>query len=390
MTEQQLYNLRDAKKTTGNTGEDFVLSYERQRLQGHPQLSKVAIAGRHDIGLGYDICSFEGLTSTVIDRYIEVKTYNGNPHFFLSQGEWAAANKHTTHYYIYLVDNSKVATPGYKPTIICDPAHTLVTNDNWSENIQQREFTLATQADPLPADFDASTILIGCFKDNPHLSWIRHSHRYNVRKEIVTRYIQSPHTNGSAERSHIPGAAEQSHIPGVAEQSHIPGAVVADEIGLGVRYLVLYNVCEPRSYRVYTVQGASIATNADMRKMQYPNPRCPAYVVYRLSGVVELPGIDIMRLLRTNNDKVTRTSGTPIFISGKELRQYLIDGTQQRLVGAPAPKRIFTNEGKPWSANQSQRLEVLVSMHRSIAEIAHEMKRTPAEIHTQLQVLGLE
>lgn len=175
----------------------------------------------------------------------------------------------------------------------------------------------------------------------------------------------------------------------ISHRPTIPGAVVADEIGLDVRYLVLYNVCQPRSYRVYTVQGASIASRDDMRRMQYPNPRCPAYVLYRLSGVVDLPGIDIMSLLRCNNDKVTRSSGTPIYISGKDFRQYLIDGTQQRLTGAPPPRYVFTNEGKPWSQNQSQRLEVLASMHRSIAEIAHELHRSPAEIHAQLQVLGI-
>lgn len=175
----------------------------------------------------------------------------------------------------------------------------------------------------------------------------------------------------------------------ISHRPTISGAVVADEIGLDVRYLVLYNVCQPRSYRVYTVQGASIASRDDMRRMQYPNPRCPAYVLYRLSGVVDLPGIDIMSLLRCNNDKVTRSSGTPIYISGKDFRQYLIDGTQQRLTGAPPPRYVFTNEGKPWSQNQSQRLEVLASMHRSIAEIAHELRRSPAEIHTQLQVLGI-
>lgn len=358
MTEHQLFDLRTTRKDIGIQGEDFALAFERERLRHHPHLSELSIAGRRDIGLGYDIISFEGLTSTSLDRYIEVKTFIGQPHFFLSQGEWAAAVKHAEHYYVYLIDYRLIGQPGYEPVIIRDPAHALATNENWSENIQQREYTLTTEPpDTLPADFDTSTVLIGCFKDNPHKNWILHSHCYNVRQDAVKM---------------------------------VPGAVIADEIGMGVGYLLLYNVCEPRSYRMYKVQSARLATNQVMRRMNYPNPRCPAYVLYRLSGVVEIPGIDIMNILRSHNDKVKRTSGTPIFMTGKALRNYFIDTTTARCAGAAVPKRVFTNEGKPWSDNQSQRLEVLASMHKDIALIAHELKRTPAEIHAQLRHLGIE
>lgn len=391
MTEDQLYSLRDSKKSIGTQGEDFVLSYERQRLQSHPRLQEVAIYGRQDIGLGYDIRSFEGLTSATLDRYIEVKTYTGQPHFFLSQGEWAAARKHAEHYYIYLIDYSQLATPNYEPIIIRDPANTLSTNDNWSENIQQREYSLAPEEPaPLPEDFDTSTILIGCFKDNYHRNWIQSTCCYNVRQDIAMKASipgSIPGIPGSiaSSSSAIPGA-----IPGAVPGS-IPGAIPADEIGMGVRYLLLYNICSPRSYRMYSIKGARLATNAEMRSMAYPNPRCPAYVLYKISGIIDnLPGIDIMSALRTNNDKVIRTSGTPIFMTGKDLRKYFIDTTASRMTGTAPPKRVFTNEGKPWTKNQSMRLEVFASMHKSIAEIAQEMKRTPAEIHAQLKLLGLE
>lgn len=375
MTEDQLYTLRDTKKDIGSQGEDFALAYERQRLQHHPRLQDVAIVGRRDIGLGYDIRSFEGLTSTTHDRYIEVKTYTGQPHFFLSQGEWAAARKHSSHYYIYLIDHSRIATTGYEPLIIRDPANTLATNTNWSENIQQREYTLApTEPMPLSEDFDTSTILIACFKDNAHKNWILHNRYYNVRKDIKRHHSIPAAINGD-----------------ITRQCSIPGAINADEIAMDVSYLLLYNVCEPRSHRMYKVDNARLVTNAEMQSLRYPNPRCPAYVLYHLSGVADnVPGIDIMSILRTSNDKISRTSGTPIYLSGKQLRQYFIDTTASLITGAPLPKRIFTNEGKPWSTNQSMRLEVLASMHHSIAEIAHELKRTPAEVHAQLHLLGLE
>lgn len=382
MTEQQLFNHRDAKKSLGNQGEDFVLKYERQRLSQHPQAGSIAIVGRHDVGLGYDIASFEGLTSQQHDRFIEVKTYSGEPHFFLSQSEWAAAVKHGSRYHLYLVDAAQLATPGYEPTIIQDPAHALPTNTNWSERIQQREYKLSLPtADPLPPDFDAATILVGCFKDNPHKNWILHNRCYNVRKETVPQQPQQPQ---------LPRGSVLEDLEVISKKSSIPGAVAADEIGLGVRYLVLYNVCEPRSHRVYSVKSASVASREILRRMGYPNPRCPAYVLYHLSGVAELPALDIMNILRSYNDKVTRTSGTPIFLSGSALRRFIIDTTAARMAGTAAPKRIFTNEGKPWTSLQSQQLEVLASMRKDIATIAHTLKRTPAEIHAQLRVLGLE
>lgn len=176
----------------------------------------------------------------------------------------------------------------------------------------------------------------------------------------------------------------------ISKKSSIPGSVAADEIGLGVKYLILYNVCEPRSHRVYSIKSASIASRETLRRMGYPNPRCPAYVLYHLSDVAELPALDIMNLLRSYNDKVSRTSGTPIFLPGRALRAFFIDTTAARMAGTSAPKRIFTNEGKPWTSLQSQQLEVLASMHKDIASIAHTLKRTPAEIHSQLRVLGLE
>lgn len=362
MTEDQLSQLQGTQKDIGSQGEDFVLQYERQRLTGLSlRLSEIAIVGRQDVGLGYDIASFEGPASTARDRFIEVKTFTGAPHFFLSQSEWAAATRIRDHYYLYLVDYKQITTPGYAPTIIKDPARTLSANPNWSELIQQREFVLsAAPADALPQDLDTGTVLVGCFKSNPHKTWILHNRCYNVRHDVVT-----------------------SHTA-------IPGAVIADEIGLGVKYLLLYNVCEPRSYRLYSVAGASLVSRAALQRMRYPNPRCPHYVLYKLSAALDTPALDIMSLLRTYNDKVARTSGTPIFMPGRALRGFLLDATEQRMKGSPAIKRVFTNEGKPWTANQSQRLEVLASMHQDIAAMAHALKRTPAEIHAQLRLLGLK
>lgn len=100
MTEEQLSRRQSKQKDLGSQGEDYVLHYERQRLAEQaqrpavpprpaeqvqrpagqpPHPCEVAIVGRHDVGIGYDIASCENPASTVHDRFIEVKTFAGTP-----------------------------------------------------------------------------------------------------------------------------------------------------------------------------------------------------------------------------------------------------------------------------------------------------------------------
>lgn len=355
MNLDHLQDITDRRKTIGDLGEDFALRYEQQRLHGHPMLSSVCIIGRGDIGMGYDILSFESINSTAHDRYIEVKTYTGEPHFFFSQGEYAAAQKYGIRYYIYLIDSSCIDMPGYEPIIIRDPIHSLNDNSQWNEKIQNREYSLANET-TLPGDLDSSTILIGCFNTTQHLNWILHNHCYNVRQE--------DNINGW----------------------QVNGGVHVNETAGDVRYLVLYNVREPRTYSVYSVSGCVPATRSQLLQMQYPSPHCQRYLLYRLQAKVPFPPLDIMQLLRTNNDKRQHTSGTPILISGTLLRRYLLAPS----LNGTSPKRTFTNNGKPWTAVQRDLLTTLFQSGVSIAAIAHKLYRTPEEVHAQLKALNLE
>lgn len=359
MNQQQLHELTDHRKTVGDIGEDFALRYERRRLQGHAQLQTVHVNGRSDIGLGYDILSFENISSATPDRYIEVKTYTGEPHFFLSQGEYAAAQKHGIRYYIYLIDITRIDMPGYEPIIIRDPVNSLSGNTVWNERIQNREYTLATSNEAsLPADISTCTVLIGCFNSNQHLTWILHNHCYNVRRK------------------------------GCYNGWQVNGGVQTNETTNDVRYLVLYNVCNPRTYSVYSVTGSTVVNRQQMLRMRYPSPHSNEYLLYHLQAKIQFPPLDIMQILRTNNDKIQRTSGTPIFLSGSALRRYVL-GNTIRQTGA-MPTRTFTNSGKPWTAVQKDLLAALYLSGESIAAIAHKLIRTPEEVHAQLKALKLE
>lgn len=297
--------------------------------------------------MGYDILSFQGVTSQRLDRYIEVKTYSGQPHFFLSDGEQAAALKYGTNYCLYLVDLLQISSPGYQPLIIQDPLNSL--DAHWQEKVQRREFTYVG-SNTLPADIDTANVLIGCYNSNEHLQWIRHNHAYNVR------------------------------------QGNINGSVLADDITHNVSYLLLYAGPSPRTYRLYTVDAVRTVTREDMCRMRYPHPHAQRYLLYHLTALLDTPPLDIMQILRSYNDKLQRTSGTPIYLSGARLRPYLLNApTQQGISSA----RIYTNEGKPWSEVQTIQLSALYRTGTPIDALAHRLKRTPHEIRAQLISLSL-
>ncbi len=351
MTQEQLYQQQQAQKALGDQGEDFALRFERQRLYAHPRSSDVRLIGRSDVATGYDILSFMGTTSSRHDRYIEVKTYSGEPHFFLSASEQSAATRYGNNYFVYLVDKARINDPGYAPHIIQNPASTLLQNEQWQEKIQTREFTYVdTQQQQLPDDLDASTVLIGCFRTNEQLNWIRHNHAYNVRSSIIN------------------------------------GAVRKDEVTSAVKYLLLYFVREPRTYSIYKVSGIRYADRAYMLRTGYPDPHANEYLLYELTKKIELPLIDIMQIVRTYNDILQRTSGTPIYLSGRDLKQYMPSAPHNP---GTAPRRLYTNEGKPWHTADKALLKALYLSATPIDALAHRLHRTAEEIKSQLQAQGL-
>lgn len=349
MTEQQRQQQETLQKHIGTRGEDFVLSYERQRLYGHPNAHDIRIVGRNDVAKGYDIQSFIGMTSIVPDRFIEVKTYTSTPHFFLSASEQAAAKRYGTNYCLYLVELSQISTPGYQPLIIQDPINNL--DKQWHEKIQNREFIYTDQSlQSIPHDMDVCTVLVGCFTSNEHLNWTLRSHCYNVRQGLIN------------------------------------GSVSSNEMTETPSYLVLYDVRNPRTYRLYDISHTTEATREQMLAMRYPNPHAQRYLLYHLRSRLDTIPIDIMSLLATYNDKNVRSSGTPIYMSGAMLRKYIIGGpTKQGTV----PGRIYTNEGKPWSAVASAKLAALYQSGVSIPALAHDLRRTVDEIKAQLRLQKL-
>lgn len=130
-TDETLLKELELQREEGQAGEAFVLNYEKERLRNHPLLRKIKQISTVDVSAGYDIVSFNTTESTSLDRFIEVKTYKGKPHFHWSTNEMRIARIRNDHYYLYLVDYNKISNNGYKPFIIKNPIAYLKDNIEW-------------------------------------------------------------------------------------------------------------------------------------------------------------------------------------------------------------------------------------------------------------------
>jgi uncharacterized protein DUF3883 len=122
LSPEQLERLQEVQARQGADAEEYVLRFERNRLEGHAQLQLVRRVSLVNTAAGYDIESFEGVRSFLPDRFIEVKSYRGTEHFFLSLGELEVARELGERYYIYLIDTEKCDLQENSPKIIQNPA----------------------------------------------------------------------------------------------------------------------------------------------------------------------------------------------------------------------------------------------------------------------------
>lgn len=118
----------------GEDGERFVLSFEQKRLSKHKNINEIKWISHFDVYAGYDVVSFNSNSSNKIDRYIEVKSYSGNPHFFWSENEINTSKIKGNKYYLYLVDRNRIEEEGYSPIKIKNPHKELLEKEcSWSK-----------------------------------------------------------------------------------------------------------------------------------------------------------------------------------------------------------------------------------------------------------------
>lgn len=131
MSLERLKDLQRQQEAQGERGEIYVLRYERRRLNGSPLAERVKRISEIDVSAGYDIVSYADSCSISPDRFIEVKTFSGVPHFFWSSNEMEKARLLGRKYVIALVDDARLDDGEYEPHFIADPYVTLRTAGGW-------------------------------------------------------------------------------------------------------------------------------------------------------------------------------------------------------------------------------------------------------------------
>jgi hypothetical protein len=116
----------DRKRELGLMGEEFILNFEKKRLNRTEGIVRIS---DDDVSAGYDIKSYNNHSDIYHNRYIEVKTYTENDKVYLSRNEIHVSKLLKDNYFLYLVDVDLINTPGYSPIIIKNMHKNLFDND---------------------------------------------------------------------------------------------------------------------------------------------------------------------------------------------------------------------------------------------------------------------
>ncbi|MBU8919097.1 DUF3883 domain-containing protein [Bacillus sp. FJAT-29953] len=142
---EEFKKIQEYKEVIGQEAENFVIEFERKRLKsmGRKDTDKIMKVSDIDVGAGYDIISFISNQSNFYDKFIEVKSYSGEPNFFWSLNEVKVSEKKRGDYFLYLIDRNKIEDENYEPIIINNPYLNAFNNvDTWTKEPQSWYFIL--------------------------------------------------------------------------------------------------------------------------------------------------------------------------------------------------------------------------------------------------------
>ncbi len=135
---EELEKLLEQKQLYGEEAEDFVLDYEKRRLAGHSKFDHIQKISEYDVAAGYDVVSYEDLTSQELDRFIEVKSFADAPNFYWSRNEMDVAKIKRDRYFLYLIDRSAMDKEGYIPLTIQNPYEAILKNESeWNKRVEK-------------------------------------------------------------------------------------------------------------------------------------------------------------------------------------------------------------------------------------------------------------
>ena len=130
----------EMKQAYGEQAERFVLEFETQRLNNKKKIDWVA---EYIVNAGFDIASYDNEGDEIPNRFIEVKSYEGNtPYFFWSRNEYLVAKKRQKEYWIYLVNRKDINKKKYQPIMKQNPYVSILNNDNWNKTTDKYKIEL--------------------------------------------------------------------------------------------------------------------------------------------------------------------------------------------------------------------------------------------------------
>jgi len=139
LSKTQLDVLLKRKSVVGSLAEDFVVDFEHRRLGSkNKQVKRISDI---DVSAGYDVLSYMSTQSLLYDRFIEVKSYVGETHFYWSRNEINQARIKNDDYYLYIVDRDLMEDSEYVPTIIKNPYTEVYESNSWSRRCENYYIT---------------------------------------------------------------------------------------------------------------------------------------------------------------------------------------------------------------------------------------------------------
>ena len=118
------------------------MEFEKKRL-GDKQIDWVA---QYIVNEGYDIASYNEEDDEEYNRFIEVKSYDGNtPYFFWSRNEFNVAKRKSKKYWVYLVNRTEMNNENYEPIMKQNPIESILNNEDWKKQIEKYKIEMNSQ-----------------------------------------------------------------------------------------------------------------------------------------------------------------------------------------------------------------------------------------------------
>jgi len=141
LTLEELKRRQEIQNQYGEDAERFVVDYEKSKFKSHELVEAIEMISDLNVGAGYDVVSLISDDSNRIDKFIEVKSYQGKqPYFYWSKNEVRKANEIHGNYFLYLVNRDEIDSKDYSPIMIANPYSEVFDSLDWKKECEKWYF----------------------------------------------------------------------------------------------------------------------------------------------------------------------------------------------------------------------------------------------------------